>query len=103
MIRKYLASIHTLYVLNRSLIRDLVSLVEHEREWNFFQEKPLYTTDHFPCDLDTTSIALTVTGRPKEVISSVMDEMLNYIDKDGIIQVSRLSNSNSSVSDTHRP
>ena len=85
------------------MIRNLVSLVEHEREWNFFQEKPLYTTDNFPCDLDTTSIALTVTGRPKEVISSVMDEMLNYIDKDGIVQVSRPFNSNSSSPGAHQP
>ena len=69
-------------------IRNLVSLVEHEREWNFFQGKPVLTTEAFPCDLDTTSVALTVTGRSKEVISSVMDEMLNYVDKDGIVQVS---------------
>lgn len=69
-------------------IRNLVSLVEHEREWNFFQGKPVLTTEIFPCDLDTTSVALTVTGRSKEVISSVMDEMLNYVDKDGIVQVS---------------
>jgi len=70
-------------------IRNLVSLVENEREWNFFQGKPVLTTEGFPCDLDTTSVALTVTGRSKEVISSVMDEMLNYVDKDGIVQVSR--------------
>jgi hypothetical protein len=68
-------------------IRNLVSLEEHEREWNFFQGKPILTTDAFPCDLDTTSVALTVTGRSKEVISSVMDEMLKYVDKDGIVQV----------------
>jgi len=72
--------------------RNLVSLVHHEREWNFFQEKPVLTTEVFPCDLDTTSIALTVTGCSKEVISSVMDEMLEYIDKDGIVQVRLCSN-----------
>jgi len=84
------------------LIRNLVYLTEHEREWNFFHEKPILTTEHFPCDLDTTSIALTVTGRSKEVISSVMDEMLNYVDKDGIIQVSRRFNSNSFVPGAHQ-
>jgi len=73
------------------LIRNLVSLVDHEREWNFFQGKPILTTEAFPCDLDTTSLALTVTGRPKEVISSVLDQMLNYVDKDGIVQVSPVS------------
>ena len=70
------------------LVRNLVSLVEHEREWNFFQGKPILTTESFPCDLDTTSLALTVTGRSKEVVSSILDEMLNYVDKDGIVQVS---------------
>lgn len=78
-----------------------MSLTEHEREWNFFQEKPILTTESFPCDLDTTSIALTVAGRSKEVISSVMDEMLNYVDKDGIVQVSRRFNFNLSVPGAH--
>lgn len=68
-------------------IRTLVSFDEHDREWNFFQGKPILTTEAFPCDLDTTSVALTVTGRSREVISSVMDEMLKYVDKDGIVQV----------------
>ena len=78
-------------------------MVEHEREWNFFQGEPVATTETYPCDLNTTSIALTVTGRPKEVISSVMDEMLNYIDKDGIVQVSRPFNSNSSNPGAQQP
>ena len=85
------------------LIRNLVSLVEHEREWNFFQGKPILTTEAFPCDLDTTSVALTVTGRSKETISSIMDEMLNYVDKDGIVQVSRCSDSNSFDPGAHQP
>lgn len=75
-----------LLILEATCDPNLVSLVEHEREWNFFQGKPVLTTEGFPCDLDTTSVALTVTGRSKEVISSVMDEMLNYVDKDGIVQ-----------------
>jgi hypothetical protein len=70
------------------LIRNIVSIVYHEREWNFFQENPILTTETFPCDLDTTSIALTVTGSSKGVISSVMDEMLKYVNKDGIVQAS---------------
>ena len=72
------------------LIRHLVSLVDHEREWNFFQGKPILTTETYPCDLDTTSVALTVTAGSKEVISSVMDEMLKYVDKDGIVQVTQV-------------
>ena len=45
------------------------------------------TTEEFPFDLDTTSLGLTVLRRDKEVASSVMDEMLEYVDTDGIIQV----------------
>lgn len=45
------------------------------------------TADIFPFDLDTTSIALTIVERHKEVIDSVMDEMLQYVDSDGIVQV----------------
>ena len=45
------------------------------------------TTEEFPFDLDTTSLGLTVLRRDKELASSVMDEMLDYVDTDGIIQV----------------
>lgn len=45
------------------------------------------TTEEFPFDLDTTSLGFTVLLRDKEVASSVMDEMLEYVDTDGIIQV----------------
>ena len=41
----------------------------------------------FPCDLDTTSIGLTITKHvDHETKMSVMDEMLSYVNKDGIIQ-----------------
>lgn len=85
--------------------RHLVNLVEHPRTWNFFHGKPFsllfrlqdintlhegkgqLTTAEFPCDLDTTSIALTTLDSDKSTIDSVMDEMLEYVDADGIIQV----------------
>jgi hypothetical protein len=54
---------------------------------NLVSEKPLLTTEEFPFDLDTTSLGLTVMGSPEDVAHSVMDDMLNYIDDDGIIQV----------------
>lgn len=45
------------------------------------------TTANFPFDLDTTSIGLTVsTHIDHETKMSVMDEMLTYLNKDGIIQ-----------------
>ncbi|KAF8893786.1 Haloacid dehalogenase-like hydrolase-domain-containing protein [Infundibulicybe gibba] len=65
---------------------NLVNLVEHPRTWNFFHGKGQFTTEEFPFDLDTTSLGLTVLRREKSVASSVMDEMLNYVDADGIIQ-----------------
>jgi hypothetical protein len=50
--------------------------------------KPLLTTQEFLFDLDTTSIGLTVTHSGKDIVTSAMDEMLQYMDADGIIQVS---------------
>ena len=47
----------------------------------------MLTTEIFPFDLDTTSVALTVVKRDEEVVHSVMDEMLEYTNPDGIIQV----------------
>jgi hypothetical protein len=49
--------------------------------------KGTLTTEAFPFDLDTTSIGLTVMKRDKGVVGSVMDEMLQYMDSDGIIMV----------------
>jgi len=49
--------------------------------------KPLLTTEAFPYDLDTTSLGLMATKREQAVIQSVMDEMLEYVNADGIIQV----------------
>ncbi|TFK44736.1 Haloacid dehalogenase-like hydrolase-domain-containing protein [Crucibulum laeve] len=76
-----------LLILEATNDRTLVNLVEHDRTWNFFHGgKGKLTTDQFPFDLDTTSLGLTVFNRNKEVANSVMDEMLQYVDKDGIIQ-----------------
>lgn len=46
------------------------------------------TTEEFPFDLDTTSLGLTILKRSREIADSVMDEMLEYVDPDGIIQAS---------------
>lgn len=84
----------------------LVDYVEHPRLFNFFIGKqtisppswsrflihlcignPMLTTDTYPHDLDTTSIGLTVSSHvDHETKMSVMDEMLTYVNKDGIIQ-----------------
>ena len=49
--------------------------------------KPLLTTERFPNDLDTTSLALMVTDCDDKVVNSVLDEMLGYVNEDGIIMV----------------
>jgi hypothetical protein len=57
----------------------------------FSSGSPLLTTEEFPFDLDTTSLGFTVTKDHENVVHSVMDEMLDYINDDGIIQVSVLN------------
>ena len=37
--------------------------------------------------MDTTSVALTILRPDQEVVSSILDEMLEYVDADGIMQV----------------
>lgn len=49
--------------------------------------KPTLTTDTYPDDLDTTSIALMELNIDEEVTNSVMDKMLEYLTEDGILQV----------------
>jgi len=75
-----------LLILEATGNRDLVTIEEHPRTWNFFVGKPLLTTEAFPYDLDTTSLGLMATKREQAVIQSVMDEMLEYVNADGIIQ-----------------
>ncbi|KAG2138330.1 Haloacid dehalogenase-like hydrolase-domain-containing protein [Suillus clintonianus] len=75
-----------LLILEATDDRNLVNLTDTLRTWHFFEGKPLLTTEEFPFDLDTTSIGLTVMSSPEDVAHSVMDDMLDYIDDDGIIQ-----------------
>lgn len=49
--------------------------------------KPLFTTDEFPEDLDTTSIGLMITQTDDHVVHSVLDEMLQCMTEDGINMV----------------
>ncbi|KAF9465045.1 HAD-like domain-containing protein [Collybia nuda] len=75
-----------LLILEATGDHSLVNLIDHPRTWNFFQGKGQLTTEQFPFDLDTTSLGLTIMQRDKIIASSVMDEMLEYVDDDGIIQ-----------------
>ncbi|KAJ7465007.1 Haloacid dehalogenase-like hydrolase-domain-containing protein [Mycena latifolia] len=68
--------------------QSLVNLAAHPRTWNFFQGSPpaTLTTDVFPPDLDTTSLALSIIKPDAATVHSVMDEMLEYVNTDGIVQ-----------------
>ncbi|KAJ7140493.1 Haloacid dehalogenase-like hydrolase-domain-containing protein [Mycena crocata] len=75
-----------LLILDATRDRSLVNLVNDSRTWNFFQGKGTPTTEEFPFDLDTTSIALSIMKPDPATVNSVMDEMLEYVNQDGIIQ-----------------
>ncbi|KAG2138331.1 Haloacid dehalogenase-like hydrolase-domain-containing protein [Suillus clintonianus] len=72
-----------LLILEATDDRNLVNLTDTLRTWHFFQDN----TEEYPFDLDTTSIGLTVVRNPEDVAHSIMDDMLDYIDDDGIIQI----------------
>ncbi|TFK92720.1 HAD-like protein [Polyporus arcularius HHB13444] len=65
--------------------KSLITISECPRTWNFFRGKPLFS-ETFPDDVDTTSVALTVLRPDRALVSSILDEMLNYVDADGIMQ-----------------
>ncbi|KAJ7439784.1 hypothetical protein FB451DRAFT_1445499 [Mycena latifolia] len=85
-----------LLILEATSDRSLVNLPTHPRRWNFFQgmqvnpdvEKVqgMFTTEVFPSDLDTTSLALSILEYDAGTVQSVMDEMLKYVNVDGIVQ-----------------
>lgn len=60
------------------------------RSWNYFRGKPLLTPgNEFPDDLDTTSMALMTLRPSAEITSSLLEEMLTYVNPDGTFQVSQ--------------
>ncbi|KAI0373913.1 HAD-like protein [Pilatotrama ljubarskyi] len=65
--------------------KTLITTSDCARTWNFFRGKPLFSAT-FPDDVDTTSVALTVLRPERVVVDSVLDEMLQYVDADGIMQ-----------------
>ena len=42
---------------------------------------------NFPCDLDTTSLSLTILEHDDEATNTIMDEMLEHRNEDGIVLV----------------
>ncbi|KZT29007.1 HAD-like protein [Neolentinus lepideus HHB14362 ss-1] len=75
-----------LLIMDVTQDRSLVNLPEQApRHWNFFASEPVLTTEEFPEDLDTTSLGLTTFETDEDAVQSVMDEMLEYVNPDGIV------------------
>lgn len=59
--------------------------------WNYFTEKPVGTTETFPADVDTTSIAyLTIPQEHLHRVADpklILDAMASNVNVDGIMQV----------------
>ena len=66
----------------------LVGISRSPRLYNFFKGAGQLTDANYPCDIDTTSIALSVLGAvDEETLHSILDEMLKYRDNHGILEV----------------
>ncbi|KAK7433944.1 hypothetical protein VKT23_020472 [Stygiomarasmius scandens] len=82
-----------LLILDMTSDESLVHYTRFNGKFNFFQPiqsqgRLTTTAATFPDDLDTTSIALTVVPYMTDLErDKVMDEMLLYVNSDGIIQV----------------
>ncbi|KAF9894654.1 hypothetical protein FE257_006542 [Aspergillus nanangensis] len=74
-----------LLILEATNHPELVAMEPGKRTWNYFIGGPNLTTDTFPDDLDTTSLALSIVPPAPEIISSVMDEIVSRLNKDGIV------------------
>ncbi|TGO41485.1 hypothetical protein BHYA_0021g00570 [Botrytis hyacinthi] len=59
-------------------------LIDSDTTWNYYIEQPSFTNMNPPNDLDTTSLALQVMPPDNDTITSMLDNMLKYINPDGI-------------------
>ncbi|KAJ6028578.1 HAD-like protein [Penicillium herquei] len=76
-----------LLILEATKDETLVELSRPPCLWNFFSGKPKYTSQVYPDDMDTTALALVILDYEPELAHSILDEMLNYVNEDGIVQV----------------
>ncbi|KAL4951902.1 HAD-like protein [Aspergillus filifer] len=63
----------------------LVDLIRPPRLWNFFSGKPKFTSQVYPDDMDTTALALGILDYEPVLAHSIIDEMLSYVNEDGLI------------------
>ncbi|KAG9309523.1 HAD-like protein [Chiua virens] len=74
-------------ILEATSDASLVNYIKYPRLSNFFKSGGALTTTSFPCDLDTTSIACSVSDHfLPEVKNEIINEILTFKNKDGIIQ-----------------
>ncbi|OOQ89910.1 HAD-like protein [Penicillium brasilianum] len=76
-----------LLILEVTKDESLVDLRRPPRLWNFFSGKPKYTSQVYPDDMDTTALALVVLNYEASLAHSILDDVLNYVDEEGLVQV----------------
>ncbi|GFF33164.1 alpha-D-glucose-1-phosphate phosphatase YihX [Aspergillus udagawae] len=74
-----------LLILEATGDRSLVNLEYQQRSWNFFQGGPPSTSETFPDDVDTTSIALMILPADDNTVNSVLDEISEVVNDEGIV------------------
>ncbi|OCL10721.1 HAD-like protein [Glonium stellatum] len=74
-----------LLILHASGNRDLVTLESNRPTWCMFIGEPVLADSNFPDDFDTTTLAFLGLEMDKELMHSVMDEMLKYVNSDGLL------------------
>ncbi|EQK97641.1 HAD-like protein [Ophiocordyceps sinensis CO18] len=77
----------SLLILEATRDRSLVALRHQDtkRRWNFYSGAPVLTTESFPDDLDTTSLAFLNLEHDEATVRATMDDMLACCDQDGIV------------------
>ncbi|KAF7168772.1 hypothetical protein CNMCM5623_001665 [Aspergillus felis] len=74
-----------LLILEATGDRSLVNLEYQQGSWNFFQGEPPSTSEAFPDDVDTTSIALMILPADDGTVNSVLDEISEVVSDEGIV------------------
>ncbi|PYI35256.1 HAD-like protein [Aspergillus indologenus CBS 114.80] len=76
-----------LLVLEAFNDRTLVDLQRPPGLWNFFSGRPKYTSQKYPDDFDTTSLALVAMDYEPEAAHPILDEMLEHVNEDGLVPI----------------
>ncbi|GIJ89298.1 hypothetical protein Asppvi_008235 [Aspergillus pseudoviridinutans] len=74
-----------LLILEATGDKSLVNLEYQQGSWNFFQGEPPSTSEAFPDDVDTTSIALMILPADDDTVNSVLDEISEVVSDEGIV------------------